>query len=322
MVVFELIDNRDSWNKEIQKYNNYNPYQQYEWGEYKKKLGWKVASIKANDNGKIAYLQITYKKKFNVFLGWCIGSIAGDVTSFHKDNLIDFINKTFNTKYVLIKSNFTNILEFEESISLYSSKWTKASKKISVDYTIYVDLKNSYEDLLANCSNNFRKNVKRGYSKNLDIEVKTLGEYNEEEISQLFLRFKEIKDVPLPNLDEIKKIKENLSKSIVIATSKIDNEIVGLRAFLYLGHKALDFWATTDSIGRNNYTSYVLLFELFKKAKELGITEYDMTGIDPLNNQSVYSFKNGLRAKKVEKLGEWELSNSKLLSFLINKIYL
>ncbi len=322
MVNFTLITDKEVWNKEIIKNINYNPYQLFEWGEYKQNMGWKVASIKANKDGHIAYLQITYKVKFNIFLGWCVGSIAGDITAFQKDELIEYLQKQFQIKYVFIKSSFTNKLDFDESIALYSSGWVKTSKKLTSDYTVYVDLTKSIEELQEACSNNFRKNVKRGMSKNLLVKVQSLNKYNEQEIFELFSRFKMIKDVPLPSLEELKYIKKYLSNNIIIATSSIENQIVGLRAFLYAGNKALDFWATTDLTGRKNYTSYMLLFELFKKAKEMNIQEYDMTGIDPLNNPNVYSFKNGIRAQNVEKLGEWELSNSKLISFLINKVYL
>jgi lipid II:glycine glycyltransferase (peptidoglycan interpeptide bridge formation enzyme) len=322
MVTFTLIEDKEIWNQEIIKNPNYNPYQLYEWGEYKKQMAWKVASFKANKDGHIAYLQITYKIKLNIFFGWCVGSISGDVAAFHKDEFIKYLKKQFNIKYVFIKSSFTNILNFDESLALYSSDWSKSSTKLISDYTVYVDLNKSLEELLNECSNNFRKNVKRGINKNLFVEVKELSQYSENEISKLFNRFKKIKDVPLPDLDELKYIKSHLSKNIIIATSSIENKIVGLRAFLFIGNKALDFWATTDLIGRKNYTSYMLLFELFKKAKGMNITEYDMSGIDPVNNPSVYSFKNGLRAKTVEKLGEWELSNSKIISFFINKVYL
>jgi len=322
MVSFTLITDRETWNEEVIKKSNYNPYQVYEWGEYKKNMGWNIASIKANKDGHIAYLQITYKIKFNIFLGWCVGSISGDIAAFSKNEFIEYLQKKFNIKYVFIKSSFTNTLDVNESISLYTSGWSKTSKKLTSDYTVYVDLNKSIENLLEACSNNFRKNVKRAINKNLSVEVKELSQYSENEIFELFHRFKMIKDVPLPSLEELRFIKKNLSKNIIIATSSIDDQIIGLRAFLFIGNKALDFWATTDLVGRKNYTSYMLLFELFKKAKEMNIQEYDMSGIDPLNNPNVYSFKNGIRAQTVEKLGEWELSNSKLISFLINKVYL
>ncbi len=322
MVEYTLINNKEKWNQEILKFSNSNPYQIFEWGEYKKEMGWMVASIRANSNGDIAYLQITYKIKFNTFLGWCTGSIAGNVTAFRKDEFIKFLQLHFNIKYVFIKSSFTTILDFNESIGLYSSGWKKSCKKLSTDYTTYVDLTNNLDMLLNSCSTNFRKNVKRGRDKNLEIQVKKLSEYDANTISALFDRFRTIKDVPLPDINEIKNIKKNLSDHIIIATSMIDGQVVGLRAFLYHGNKALDFWAATDLIGRQNYTSYMLLFELFRKAKEMKIEEYDMTGIDPLENPTVFGFKNGLRAKNVEKLGAWDLTNSDFISFLINKIYL
>jgi len=322
MVVYSLINSKEIWNSEIIKNTNFNPYQIYEWGEYKKYFGWNVISVKANDNGKIGYFQLTYKKKFNIFVGWGIGSISGEIGGFEKEAFIDFIKNQFAVKYVLIKSSFTNILDFDESILLYSSGWNKSNKKMNSDYTIYVDLTKSIEDLLLDCSSNFRKNVKRGIKNNTSVEVKRLSNYKENDIAELFERFKKIKDVPLPNQEELIYIKKYLGENIFVATSTIDSQIVGLRAFLYHGNKALDFWATTDLVGRKNYTSFMLLFELFKKAQELKITEYDMSGIDPIENQTGFSFKNGLRAKKVEKLGEWEMSNSKLISFLINRIYL
>lgn len=322
MVVYSLINSKEIWNCEIIKNTNFNPYQIYEWGEYKKYFAWNVISVKANDNGKIGYFQLTYKKIFNLFVGWGIGSISGEISCFEKEAFINFIKKHFCVKYVLIKSSFTNILEFNESIQLYNANWTKSFKKMNSDYTIYVDLKKSEDDILKDCSNNFRKNVKRGIQNNPNIEVKKLGQYDEKDITNLFDRFKEIKDVPLPNKDELIQIKKYLGESIFVATSQIENQIVGLRAFLYHENKALDFWATTDLIGRKNYTSFVLLFELFKKAKEIGIESYDMSGIDPINNPTGFSFKNGLRAQIVEKLGEWEISNSKWLSFLVNKVYL
>ncbi len=322
MVVYSLIDNKEIWNREIVKNTNFSPYQIYEWGEYKKHFGWNVISVKANDNGKMGYFQLTYKKKLNIFVGWGIGSISGEISGFEKEAFINFIKKQFSVKYVLVKSSFTNILDFNDSISLYGANWQKSCKKINSDYTIYVDLKKSEDELLMECSTNFRKNIKRGIQNNPSIEVKKLAQYEENDIINLFNRFKAIKDVPLPSKNELIEIKKYLGESIFVATSQIENQIVGLRAFLYHGNKALDFWATTDLIGRKNYTSFVLLFELFKKAKEINIKSYDMSGIDPINNPTGFSFKNGLRAQIVEKLGEWEISNSKSLSFLVNKVYL
>lgn len=322
MVKYKLFDNESLWNEKIIKYANFNPYQLFEWGIYKKQMNWKVASIEANNNGDLAYLQITYKKKFGFFIGWCVGSIAGNIDLFSKKELLDFIKSEFLVNHVFIKSSFTNELLFSESISLYQSGWNKSRYKLNSDYTIFLNLEKDMNSLISNCSSNFRKNLKRGESKNTNIKIGKLSDFNESEIFNLFERFSQIKNVGLPNIDELKLIKSTLSNNIIVATSFIDGNIVGLRAFLYHNNKALDFWAATDEIGRKNYTSFSLLFKLIEKAKELNIKTYDMSGVDPLNNKSVYSFKNGLRGELVEKLGEWEITNSKILSFLINRVYL
>lgn len=322
MVVYELITEKDLWNKAIIQNSNFSPYQIYNWGDYKKKMGWKVATIKANDNGDIAYFQISYKQKLNIFIGWCVGSISGSVNLFNKNDLLEFIKTAFDVRYVFIKSNFTNRLDFEESLTLYSAGWNKSVKKINSDYTINVDLNHTLEELVKNCSSNWRRNLKRGQQRNKNIVVSTLSDMDIDQIDALFGRFRNIKDIVLPDKQELEYIKEQMGDKIIVASSFIDNDLVGLRAFLYHGTKAIDFWATTDEVGRKHYTSFPLLFKLFEEAKNLEIKEYDMSGIDPLNNLSVYSFKNGIRGLIVEKLGEWEISNSNIISYLINYMYL
>lgn len=322
MVNFSLIEDSINWNDLFVKHDNYSPYQLYQWGEYKKNQGWSVATILAEGSETKACLQITYKLKFGVFLGWCIGSISGDVALFNKEDIINYIKKHFSVKYVFIKSSFTNPFSSSESFLLYCAGWNKSSTKINSDYSIYVDLSKTLTDILSSSSKNFKRNIKRGIKNNPEITVRKLSEYNELQLVDVFDRFKKLKDVPVPSKDEIALIKHSLSENILVAVSTIGNEIVGLRACLYFGEKAIDFWAVSDLVGRKNYTSFVLLYELLNASQKEGVLEYDMAGIEPRNNQSVYSFKNGLRAGISERCGEWEISNSKILSFAINKIYL
>lgn len=322
MVDYQLINDANVWNQAIAKEKNLSAYQIYEWGVYKSNMGWKVASIKANKNGKLAYLQITYKQKFNVFVGWCVGSIVGSIDCFEKERFIAFIQDTFGAKYVFIKTSFTNSLDFNDSLDLYSSGWKKSCQKMNSDYTIYINLDKSVEELMSGCSANFRKNLKRGYEKNRDIEVSFLDEASVDQLDAIFRKFEGLKEVTLPKLNEIMQIQNHLGQRIVIAKSTFDKNVVAIRAFLYFESIAIDFWAASVDKGRESYSSHVLLFELLKKAKELGCSKYDMSGIDPVLNTNVFSFKNGLRGDIVEKLGEWEMSNSKVLSFLINRLYL
>lgn len=322
MVNFSLIDDASRWNELLASDSNSSPYQLYQWGEYKKSSGWKVASIFAENSKRKSCLQITYKRKFGIFVGWCVGSINGDASLFSKEDLFEYLKKEFSVKYIFIKASFTNPFSSEVSFSLYSSGWDKSKNNLNSDYSIYVDLAREDDLILSTCSKNFKRNVKRGIAHNTNITVKKLSEYDELTLNGVFNRFRELKDVPVPSLQEIQSIKNSISDNILVATSEIDGEIVGLRACLYHGNRAVDFWAATDLVGRKHYTSFVLLYELLLASKINNVTEYDMAGIEPRYNKSVFDFKNGLRSGISERCGEWEVSNSKLLQFVVDEMYL
>ena len=51
---------------------------------------------------------------------------------------------------------------------------------------------------------------------------------------------------------------------------------------------------------------------------DLGISTYDLGGVDPVNNRGVYDFKHGTGAVLTEYVGEWERANLLLLPSLVN----
>ena len=317
-----IINDRKIWNESILQCDNTNPYQLFEWGEYKKNFNWKVIRLKINHNGRICFVQMTYKIKFNFFVGWIIGNIVGDLVAFNKELIFSFIKSQFNIKNIYIRANFSDKNTTQNSFDLYCNKWKKTQKRIDSEYTFLQHL-DKPEEMLTSFSKNFRKNVKRGLVQNKDIELKRLLDVDVNLIAKVFQDFSNVKEkLSLPSLNEINEIKKQLGKYIYIGYSIIDNEIVAIRAFLFFKDKAIDFWAAASFKARDNYSSYALLYSLLQKSSSLGLNNYDLSGIDPVQNQGVYNFKKGLRAELIQKTGEWEMTNSKLLSYLINKVYL
>ena len=78
--------------------------------------------------------------------------------------------------------------------------------------------------------------------------------------------------------------------------------------------------AATTVIGRNTYSSYMLFWELTKKCKSLGVLNYDMGGIDKVNNKGVYHFKKRTGAKEIRYLGEFEMTTGIITRIAINCI--
>lgn len=60
--------------------------------------------------------------------------------------------------------------------------------------------------------------------------------------------------------------------------------------------------------------------ELMNVCRTKGVSRYDMSGVDPINNKGVYDFKKGTGAEEIKYLGEWEISNSKIFRVIASKL--
>ena len=117
-------------------------------------------------------------------------------------------------------------------------------------------------------------------------------------------------------------INEFSEKLLLYYATNSNGDLLGLRGALLLGNKAVDIMAATSVAGRNTYSSYILFWELTKKCKALGVKNYDMGGINKINNKGVYNFKKGTGAKEIKYLGEYEMATSNLLRTMTNLIIL
>jgi lipid II:glycine glycyltransferase (peptidoglycan interpeptide bridge formation enzyme) len=315
----EIVNGLD-WDNLLREEGNASPYQQWGWRNYKEKDSWQAKSLKLSNSKGIAYVQIQFKIKFGVLIGFISGLPTGDITLLNPKIISDFLKKSLKVYLVYIRTSFIEPFDDLNSFKLYCAGWGKCKNKMNSDYTIYIDLNRKLDDILKGCSSNWRKNLKKGVLKNENIELLPLSKINPKIISDQFLSFKSIKDVQLPSLSQIEFLKSSLGEKIIVAIAKKEDEVIGLRAYLYFGHRALDFWATSDSRGRKQYTSFALLWKLFEYAKSFGIQFYDMSGIDPVKGPTVYNFKNGMRCPIKEKIGEWEYCSLPISNLILSNL--
>ena len=67
--------------------------------------------------------------------------------------------------------------------------------------------------------------------------------------------------------------------------------------------KGFDILAATNSEGRKVYASYGVFWEIIKYFKLSKLKNYDLSGIDEINNKGVYNFKKGTGSVIVKYLG-------------------
>ena len=74
-------DNKEIWNSFVEK-NSSEFRQLYEWGEYKKNLGWDILRLVCIKNNVIeSTAQILYKKFFIVVFVYIPGGVTGKITN-------------------------------------------------------------------------------------------------------------------------------------------------------------------------------------------------------------------------------------------------
>lgn len=315
---------KDQWDL-IVKSSNGDYRQYYEWGELKKKFGWKVLRLELKQNLKIvSTCQLLIKQKWFFLFIYFPGSINGDQK--YLKELIQFI-KNFKKKYIFkyLRIDFTIEENNEINLLLKKNNLFKVLYKRSGNTQIECDLNNSLENILKNCDRKWRYNYNRALKNLINIKVITNPDIN--------LIYKLSKDLENQKKlgkghshEEVKNIFKNLEKNIIYLQAN-DNkgEILGFRAALYNEKNAWDFFAVSTKLGRAYKVGYPLMIETLREAQNKGIKKYYFVGDDPVNMKGVFSFKKGLNGKITQYVGEIEWSNffiSKcVFNFLIYILY-
>ena len=69
---------------------------------------------------------------------------------------------------------------------------------------------------------------------------------------------------------------------------------------------------------RKLYATHATLWALLDHCQRDGMVNYDLSGVDPVQNKGVYDFKHGTGARLVENLAEWDWASLPGLRLLIN----
>ena len=107
---------------------------------------------------------------------------------------------------------------------------------------------------------------------------------------------------------------------LMVKCTKSNGELLALRGAVKLGHKAYDMFAAASPAGRKEYASNLCFWKLIELCGRDGVTQYDLSGVDPLRNPGVYNFKKGIGAFDFTYLGEWSYSRPRVFSAIVSRM--
>ena len=319
MVTWSLYDsdeNGESWDELLSVFEHRSYAQLYRWGEYKKKLGWHVLRVVAeNDKGEcIALAQSLYKTyPLGLAVMWVPGGPTGDMSSINKA-LFDTLHKNSRCKFL-----YCRISPFVDNGNLQNStSWRQVRHALNSNKSMMLELSDYDFDSKNKLTKNWKKNLRR--SGNYDLISERIENPNYQIIESIYRDMEQYKgiDIQYSSL-ELKNIFRFLSRHVTLFICKNgDGDPIAVRGCIIHKDKAWDFIAASNQESRKKYASYKLLWDVIEYCSSKNVYSYDMGGIDPVNNTGVWNFKKGTGATEIIYEGEYEKASIPLLASLMN----
>jgi hypothetical protein len=310
---------RRIWNTSAQRFADCSPFQTFEWGQYHKALGWTPVHYAAvADDGEVRAMCLGLLRRLPLRTGfvWCVGGPIGDIELWRE--LPRTILATQSLKRLYFRFRCDRQRCASDTQLLRNHGWMPASVVMGSNMSMELDLTAEPESLLRNFARNWRRSLRQAQQHGLIIT-----QTNNPDIEKLRAVYAEMEtNKKLPELFSRKKLESLVehggSKFIFLQCEDRAGNLVALRGALMIGNRACDYIAATNSDGRRLLASYALLWDLLQRCRDIGITHYDLGGIDPQENPGVYAFKRQTGAREVELLGEWDWASSPFMRWLGN----
>lgn len=185
--------------------------------------------------------------------------------------------------------------------------------------TILVNLEYSQEEMRKRLSKKWRNSLTNSEKENLRLK-EGFGVEPLYAIRPIYEALQEKKNFEGWDLHELARIQKALGdgEKMRITTCEHNNEIIAASVCSALGDTAVGLIGVTSEEGRKRRAYYLLQWDEILWAKKNGQSMYDLNGINPQRNPTVYHFKSGINGEEVIFLGVFDYCQNKLLRALAN----
>jgi lipid II:glycine glycyltransferase (peptidoglycan interpeptide bridge formation enzyme) len=180
--------------------------------------------------------------------------------------------------------------------------------------TIIFSLEGSEEDLKTRLDRNWRRNLKKAQSAKIEIKQSSNSEYFDI-LENLY--WAAIKRKGFKGLDpkEFSRPQAMLSpqEKLSVTIAYFDGCPVTALATSNLGDTAVDILAANTQKALECGSSFLTYWTAFYNSRHCGMKRYDLGGIDPVKNPSVYEFKRRTGGKETIHMGAFEICENSIV---------
>ncbi|MBF0343296.1 MAG: peptidoglycan bridge formation glycyltransferase FemA/FemB family protein [Nitrospirae bacterium] len=310
------ITDKSTWDSLHDQTKEYNIYQTFEWGEFKKTEGWETKRFMLKiDDTDFTIAQTVEKKLFDKKIIWIPGGpIFSKNSSFKSyDSFLKELVKHYSAYKFVLRINQQYPSHPTINFLLDKNGFSRPAKKRTSGYTIYVNT----TDFENSTTKNWHRNYKRSQKNDLDFIVRN-DESLYSDIMKLYnetVTLKKLKNVP--DFSHISTLHKLLKDNVITFIARHNGIAVSGRVLLKCRTRAFDYIAGTSYEGRKTYSSHFLVYKILEWLKNAGVELFDLSGVDP-EDEGVFNFKRGTGGELIQFVGEWEISNSFLLKKMLN----
>ena len=314
----------DGWDLIVSQFSDGSIYQSSKWAKHKESSGWQaIRLIKFYQNHHVAAAQCLFRRgPLGSVVVWVAGGPIGDIESVSSD-FVNIVKQQTSARFLYVRIAVMRKTDVASSNALTGQGWRQSSAIIGTKSSLVHSLDAEESIRRSRCSTNWKRNLKR--SAQNDKSTYIWKSPDAKSISDAYAQmdeFKNIKGVSLSrSIDDLQSVINTFGESLILVRSDDqDGAPLAVRGALLFNETAWDFIAVTTPTGRKKYASHAVFWALAEQCFQLGIKQFDLGGIDPVNNRGVYDFKKGTGTAQVDYLGEWETSSPPWFSGIASRL--
>ncbi len=317
------IKDKNIWETFVLSQNPKSFLQSWNWGETHLKLGFKI--IRLGFYGENVLLGICLIIVHKARRGKHLTISGGPLLDWKNKNLVRQLLNTLRKLAGEEKAWFVRVRpEIDETpyAQMLFNGWgfINAPMHLDAENTWIIDLKGSDDEILKRMRKTTRYLIKKGLTQNYKVyttvdllKLEILADLQKETIS----RHKFVGFSKSMFISELQTFAGDNQAELFILESKGIPMVAAI--IIYYGNCAYYHFSASSDRSRNTPASYVLQWEIIKRAKERGIEFYNMWGIAKTENQKhrfygVTTFKKGFGGKQYDWLHAKDL--------VINPLYI
>jgi lipid II:glycine glycyltransferase (peptidoglycan interpeptide bridge formation enzyme) len=322
-----IVDNisRQEWEGYAASFTDYSIYQTWPYQEVRARMeGQEVSRVIIKDERDHVVIMCQIRIKHVKPLGLRIGYAQWGPLIRRKEFRLESVAaalRELRQVYLCNKVNVMrivpNVVKDDTSIvieDIFVGSGFQRTSNVPQYHTMILPLEGDEEGLRKRLHRSWRRYLRKAEKSNIEIREGTSLECFEI-LKRLYLLAKQRKQFKGLEYDVFMRTQELLSASekMNIVVAYCEGQPVTAHITSHLGDTALGILAASNEIALQYNASYLVWWRTLLTGKYAGMKQYDMSGVDPIDNPNVYQFKSRMGGEDTFYIGAFEATTNTII---------